>query len=159
MFAVEGHYRKKITMANLYKDQGCNDLSKYDMDVLCHKYSNPSKDIKLFGGGIDSDKLISDLESLKEETTLIAPKLRMFGYTEPNEYRRTDKFNYVELYNMGYKVITEVELMKLVKKRVREQLARMAKVDSIECKLLEQFMMGNLTYKQVIDGSKKGCAI
>ena len=34
MQAVEIHYRKSITMANTYKEQGCNDLSKYDEDVL-----------------------------------------------------------------------------------------------------------------------------
>ena len=159
MRAVEIHYRKSITMANIYKDQDCNDLSKYDEDVLEEKYANTSKSIDLFTGAIDIDKLITNLENLREDVDIIAPNLRLAGYTKPSEYRRVDVFNNVDLYNRGYRVINEEELMRLVKRRVREQLSKMAKVSSIECKLLEQFILGNLTYQQVIDGSKKGCKI
>jgi len=159
MRAVEIHYRKSITMANIYKEQGCNDLSKYDEDVLEEKYANTSKNIDLFTGAIDIDKLITNLENLREDVDIIAPTLRLVGYTKPSKYSRADMFNYVELFNKGYRIISEEELMMLVKKRVREQLSKMAKVDAIECKLLEQFMINNLTYQQVIDGSKKGCEI
>ena len=154
--AVEMHYRKSITMANVYKEQGCNDLSKYDKDVLAY---DSSMHIRLSAGDIDIDKLMGHLEHLKEDNSIITPQLTLLGYIKANKHSRKDVFDYVQLFNRGYRIMSEDGLMILVKKRVRRQLSKMAKVDAIECKLLEQFMMGNLTYQQVINGSKKGCEI